>query len=71
LRLYYRDDELKGMDEHDLQLWTRLGSSAPWAKVTPSKSDNYYNWFETGGVTTSGDWALTAKPRVYLPFIKR
>ena len=71
LRLHYRDDELKGMDEHDLQLWNRPGSSDPWVKIAASKSDYYYNWLEPGGGATIGDWALTAKPRLYLPFIKR
>ncbi len=70
LRLHYRDDEMRGMSEQDLRLWTRAESGDPWTNITPSHSDNYYDWLETSQGAT-GDWALTAKPRNYLSFIMR
>lgn len=70
LRLHYRDDEMRGMSEQDLRLWTRTGAGDPWTNIIPSHTDAYYDWLETiqGAI---GDWALTAKPRNYLSFIMR
>lgn len=58
LRLAYRDSELGGNSEANLQLWRNDG--VQWTKQTKTGSNTSANWVEKSGVTAFSRWALAS-----------
>ncbi len=59
IRLYYRDSELNGNNENELNIW--LKTSEGWTKYEPTSRDTSDNYVETVADIPSGvsDWILS------------
>jgi hypothetical protein len=55
LRLHYKDDELNGNDEEQLNFFRR---GDDWMPVLATSRNTEENWLETNGVSSFSSWAM-------------
>ncbi|MCX7840223.1 MAG: hypothetical protein N2559_12350, partial [Anaerolineae bacterium] len=57
LRLHYRDSELNGIPEADLQMWQQVNGR--WHLRTRTSNNTTDNWVEKTGLTSFSLWAIS------------
>jgi hypothetical protein len=69
LRLHYRETDLNGRRETDLQPWRFDTTQRRWIEQPRTGANVADNWVERRGVTSFGEWGLTTCYKVYVPLV--
>ena len=66
LRLHYRETDLNGRREGDLQPWRFDPALRRWIEQPRTGANVEDNWVERRGVTSFGEWGLTTRYKTYV-----